>query len=106
MANPELDTLVERLLATNPFVNDMATLKPRRNNPDGPAAVDALAALAAENARLLEALEALVTAVDWEAIYIGNEASDAEVRRRARILSRCSNEARAALTEGTNDGAV
>jgi hypothetical protein len=41
-----------------------------------------------------EALGRLIAAVDWEAIYIANEASDEEVRRRANILIDCAREAR------------
>jgi hypothetical protein len=47
--------------------------------------------------QLLEALETLTTAVDWEAIYIANESNDDEVKRRAEILLRCNRETKAVL---------
>jgi hypothetical protein len=49
---------------------------------------------------VMDALSRLVTAVDWEGIYIANESTEAEVQRRANILLKCNEEARAVLKAG------
>ena len=51
-----------------------------------------------------DALGALVAAVDWEATYIANESDDAEVQRRALILLKCADEARAIYNQMTKYG--
>jgi hypothetical protein len=40
-------SLVERLRATDPFVNDPVSLQPRLRNPDGPEAADTIEQLTA-----------------------------------------------------------
>jgi hypothetical protein len=72
----EVVRLVERLRATDRFVNDPVSLKPRLRNPDGPEAASQITFLTEEVGRLRKALEPFAWAADRYAFYAAEAMPD------------------------------